>query len=81
MVRPFEFFQKLGDLVAVPYPKGKGRHDKGLGASFLSRVHQAEAEQPIDGGLEGFAGAPLLLLHKPGNIIVDGQSGAHIMML
>ena len=35
----------------------------------------------IDRPLEGVAGAPLLLLDEHGNVVVDGKSGSHIMML
>jgi hypothetical protein len=62
-------------------PKWKGRHDKGLRSRFLMRVHQASPEKAVHRSLEGVSGAPLLLLHQHGNIVVNGQSGSHIMML
>jgi hypothetical protein len=81
VVRSFQLLQKLGDFVAVPDSQREGRHDKRLGDSFLLRVHQAEVEQTIDRPLEGVARAPLLLLDEHGNVVVDGESLPHIMML
>ena len=81
MVRPFQLLQKLGDFVAISDSQWERRHDKRLGDSFFLSVPQAETEQPVDGALEGVAGAPLLLLDEHGEVVVDGESGPHIMML
>jgi len=42
---------------------------------------QAAKEQPINRLLEGVAGTPLLLLDEHGEVVVDGESLTHIMML
>jgi len=81
MVWPFQFLQKLCDTVAISYPKRKRRHLEGLGLGFSPRIHQAEAEQTIDGGLEGVARLTHLLLDQHGDVVVDRESGSHIMMI
>lgn len=62
-------------------PERKGRHYKGLRGSSLLDVHQATTQQCVHRSLEGVTGAPLLLFQKHGNVVVDGKSGSHIMML
>jgi hypothetical protein len=47
----------------------------------LTAGSQALAQQVVHRTLERVAGAPNLFPHLGGNIIVDGKSGSHIMML
>ena len=54
---------------------------KSLSGLRISAGGQPPAEQSVHRALEGTAGAPDLLLNESGNIIVDGQSGPHTMML
>jgi len=84
MVWPIQFIKQFGDTI-VTQPRWQAHRArgnlKGLISRFLPRVHQAEAKQPVNRPFEGVACAPLLLLHQPGNVVVNGQSGPHIMML
>jgi hypothetical protein len=43
--------------------------------------HQTQTQQAIDYPFERFSRTPDFLLKKAGNIIVDGEGSAHIMML
>ena len=84
MIRPFNCIEEVGDAV-VAQP-GREAHLAGLYYKALSGLRiaagdQALAEQSIHGALEGVARVPLLLLDEDGNVVVDGQSGSHIMML
>ena len=84
MIRPFNRFEKVGDaVVAQPGREAHlaGRYYKALSGLGIAAGDQALAEQSIHCALEGFARAPLLLLHEHGDVVVDGQSGSHIMML
>jgi len=84
VIRPFNCFEKIGDaVVAQPGRETHlaGRHHKSLSGLRIAAGSQAPAEQVVHGPLERIAGAPDLLLHKAGYIVVDGKSGSHIMML
>ena len=60
---------------------GDRRNDKWLFRLQFAAGIQSTAQQPVDRPLEGVAGTPLLLLHKHGNVVVNGESSPHIMML
>ena len=60
---------------------GDRRYDKWLFRRKAAAGIQSPAQQPVDRPLEGVAGTPLLLLHKHGNVVVNGESSPHIMML
>ena len=47
----------------------------------FSRGGEAEAEEMIHGAFERFAGAFDLILDQAGNVVVESEGGAHIMML
>lgn len=84
MHRTFHRFNQVLDLLVPRSKTGVQRNWCHLEALFRLRAApsgQAPAEQSIHGALEGLARPPLLLLHKPGNIVVNGQSSPHIMML
>ena len=84
MIRPFNCFEKVGDaVVAQPGREAHlaGLYHKALSGLRIAAGNQALAEQSIHRPLEGAAGAPLLLLDEHGNVVVDSESGSHIMML
>ena len=54
---------------------------KSLPRLWIATGVQAVTEQVVHCAFERTAGAPHLLLDKAGNIVVDGKSGSHIMML
>ena len=60
---------------------GDRRNDKWLFRLQVAAGIQPAAQQPVDRPLEGVAGTPLLLLHEHGDVVVNGESGSHIMML
>ena len=84
MRRPFQRFnQILNRLVARSQAcvQCDGSDDKSLFRRGVAASVQAATEQTVHCALKGSAGAPLFLLNEPGNVIVDGKSGSHIMML
>jgi len=84
VIRPFNCLKKVGNaVVAQPWREAHlaGLYHKALSGLRIAAGSQAMAQQPVDRPLEGVARAPLLLLHKLGNVIVNGKSGSHIMML
>jgi len=84
VIRPFNCFEQVGDaVVAQPGREAHlaGRYHKALSGLRIVAGDKALAEQSVHCALEGVARAPLLLLHEHGNVVVDGESGSHIMML
>ena len=82
MHRAFQRLNKIFDLVvAQPFPqsKRKGCHNEWLALSIT--VRQPLAEKTVHGALEGAAGAAQLLPNQSGYVVVEGESGSHIMML
>ena len=61
--------------------KGERFDDERLFPPRLGGRGEAEAKQAIDGSLEGVAGATDLVIQELGHIIVNGERGAHIMMV
>ena len=47
----------------------------------MSSLFQSEAEKMVDCGLERNPAALHLVTEKAGNIVIEGQSGSHIMMI
>ena len=81
MVRPFEFLDEFGDLVAITDPEGERRHHEPLFLLWIIAGDQPLPQQPVHRSFERIAASPDLVLNQPGNIIVNGKSSAHIMML
>ncbi len=86
MVGSFQLFEQRGDLSVMAiqhlaHTQRKGLDNKWLYCLRLVGSAESAAEQPIDSPFEGVARAPHLLLHQHGNVIVNGKSGSHIMML
>ncbi len=84
MIRPFNCFEKVGDaVVAQPGREAHlaGRYHKALSVLRIAAGGQTPAQQSVYGALEGVTRAPLLLLYEHGNVVVNGKSGSHIMML
>ena len=84
VVRSFRFLKEFGDAVVIEprfQAERKRRHLEGFARLRLDSGGQPEPQQPVDRRLEGATGAPDLLLHEAGNVVVNGESGAHIMML
>ncbi len=61
--------------------QGNGRDNESLTRLGLPRSSQPKAQQSVDGSLEGISRAPHLVLHQFGDIVVDGKSSSHILML
>jgi hypothetical protein len=84
MHRTFQGFNQVLNLL-IARSQARIQCDWGDLKSFsglrIAAGGQAPAEQSVHRAFEGFAGAPLLQLHEHGNIVVNGQSGSHIMML
>lgn len=84
MRRTFHRFNQILNLL-IARSQARIQCDWGDLKSFsglrIAAGGQAPAQQSIHRAFERFAGAPLLQLHEPGNVVVDGQSGPHIMML
>jgi hypothetical protein len=84
MHRPFQRFnQILNFLIARPQTevhRDRSDHEP-LSGLRIAAGSQTPAQQIVHRTLERVAGASDLLLHKAGDIVVDGKSGAHIMML
>jgi len=60
---------------------GDRRNDKCFFRLQVAAGIQPAAQQPVDRPLEGVAGTPLFLLYEHGNVVVNGKSSPHIMML
>jgi len=83
MIRPFDRLNEVVDrFVASSQPRTKRqrRHHETLGR-FSITLRQTLAEKIVHGGLEGAAGAAQLLPNQSGYVVVEGESGSHIMML
>ena len=84
MHRPVQRFNQVFDLL-IARSQARVHCDwgdhKSLSWLRIAVSGQAPAEQAVHRALEGVARAPLLLLHEHGNVVVNGKSGSHIMML
>jgi len=84
MHRTFQRFDQVFYLPVARSQAGVHRdrcNDKWLFRLSVAACIQAAKEQPVHRALERVAGAPLLLRDKHGNVVVDGESRSHIMML
>ena len=75
--------KRLYVVVVLPgtHSHKKGRNDERCSSGIFVFDRQTTAQQPVDRSLERVARAPLLLLKKHGDVVVDRKSGPHIMML
>lgn len=84
MHRTFQRFDQVFNLLIA---RSQARiecdwdHFKALSGLRIATRGQAAAKQGVHRAFEGFTRAPLLLLHEPGYVVVDGKCGPHIMML
>lgn len=84
MHRPFERFKQILNLFITRTETevhGNGGDNKSLFGLWMPTSREAAAEQIVDGALERAAGAAGFFLHKASNIVVESESGSHIMML
>ena len=84
MVGSFQLFQQRLDVVVIlsrPQSHKKRRHLEGFVRHRLIGYGQPLPQEPIDSPLERVTGALDFLLYEAGNIVVDGESGSHIMMI
>ena len=84
MIWPFNCVEKIGDAVVAQTGREAhfaGRYHKALSGLRIVAGSQAPAEQPVDRPFERIARAPLLLLDEHSEVVVDGESSPHIMML
>lgn len=82
MVRPLQELDQFLNLIEALSGRGLQvpRLDfEGLSGWLLGR--QAEAQKMIDHLLERTSRTPLFFLEQFGHIVVQGQSGSHILML
>jgi len=81
---PFQCFNQVFHLRIARSKAGihgDGGDDKRLFRLRITARIQAAKKQAVHRPFEGSAGAPLLLLDEHGEVVVDGESGPHIMML
>ena len=84
MVWTLYFLEKFGDtIVAEPWRQAhrNWRNNERLSGLRIAAGRQAPAQQVVHGAFERVAGAPDLFLDETGDVVVDGESGSHIMML
>jgi len=74
--------EALDVVIVLPgsHSRKKRLNDKGLPFRVSLVINQTEAQQPVDGSLEGIPGSPGLFFYQDGQIVVDGEGGSHIMM-
>ena len=80
MIRPFQLFEQFLNFFEVRESQLYWLHDKCF-SNRLFRGRQAQPQKVIDHLLERLAGLARLLVDQVGYVIVEGKSGAHIMML
>ena len=54
--------------------------DKAFSLDWLGGIKEAGAKNTVDRLLHGFACAEVFLFEQGGYVVIDGQSGSHIMM-
>ena len=59
----------------------KGLDDEGLAGGGFGGVEEAGAEGAVDGLLHGLVGAAVLHFEESHYVVVEGESGTHVMML
>lgn len=68
-------FQHLAD------PERTRLDDKRLFRVRIGRCIEPLTEQPVYSSFEGLSGAPHLVLHETGDVVVNSEGSPHIMML
>lgn len=84
MHRAFQIFKQLIHvLVACSQARAEriGRDHESLLFFRFSRGGKAEAEEMIHGAFERSAGALGLVLNQAGDVVIESECSAHIMML
>ena len=84
MQRSFQGFDQLFNVLMSGSQAGikrEWRDHEPLLLLRLSRGGEAEAEEMVDGSFEGFARAFGLVLDQAGDVVIEREGGAHIMML
>ena len=85
MDRPIQGLKQVRDLFdsAFPAPCSPplGVTTNRFFGLRLAAGNQALAKQTVHGSLEGTAGTPHFLFNQHGNVVINGKSGSHIMML
>jgi len=79
MVRTFQKFEQLFDLFKRGEPQVSWFHYKRLARRGLRR--EPKPQKAVHHLLEGFAGLAGFFFQQTGYVVVEGQSGSHIMML
>lgn len=84
MQRSFQRFDQLFDVL-VPGSQSRAErnrcHDKAPFLLGFSRGCEAQAQEMIDRAFEGVAGAFGFVLNQAGDVVIEGERGAHVMML
>jgi hypothetical protein len=84
MLRPFKLFEERGDFVVASSGAQSQCARRYLELATwlrLARLSQAQGQQVVDDRLEWLAAAADLLFQEDCDVIVDGKSCSHIMML
>jgi len=80
----FQLLQERLDIVIVLPGSHSGKQRlnyEGLAVLASVATSQSKAQQPIDRSFERIPGAFDLVFQEHGNIVVNGKSGSHILML
>ncbi len=84
MIRSFNHVKEFLNAARGPF-RGersiKGTHFEGLGLRGCGCLMESSSQEAVNGLLEWFAGASNLFLQQSRYIVIDGESGSHIMML
>lgn len=84
MYWPFQSVKEFLDIL-IARSQARAEGDRSNHEAFLlhrlSRGGEAKPQKVVDGALEGRARAPGLVLDQAGDIVVEGECSAHIMML
>jgi hypothetical protein len=81
--RSFELLEELADRIELEIARNFETNGCDCKVLLLgmSSLFQSEAEKMVDCGLERNPAALHLVTEKAGNIVIEGQSGSHIMMI
>jgi hypothetical protein len=80
MIRAFQIFKQFLNFFEVWQSQLHRLHYEWL-SDRLPGGRQARAQKAIYDLLERLTGLARFLIQKAGNVIVEGKSGSHIMML
>ena len=84
MAWAFQLLQQRLDIVVIlsgTHSHKQRRHLERYSIGVPVFGCQPTAQQPVDRPLKGVARAPHFVLYELRNIVVDGKSSSHIMML